>query len=174
MTITTLGEGNGKPLQCSCLENPRDGEPGGLPSMGLHRVRHDWRDLVAAAASPPLSFSSLSNCHWGSISLDILLQGFDCSSMCLYPITFQDSMTVVFFPHCNIVQFSCSVMSNSLRPHGLQHAKLPCPSPTPAACPNSCPLSRSCHPTISSSVVPFSCLQSPPESGSFLMSQNTL
>ena len=53
-------------------------------------------------------------------------------------------------------QFSCSVMSDSLRPHGLQHARLPCPSPTPGACSNSCPLSWWCHPTISSSVIPFS------------------
>ena len=56
------------------------------------------------------------------------------------------------------VQFSCSVMSNSFQPHGLQHARLPCPSPTPRACSNSCPLSWWCHPTISSSIVPFSCL----------------
>ena len=59
-----------------------------------------------------------------------------------------------------------------LQPHGLQHATLPCPSPTPGAYSNSCPLSRWCHPTISYSVVPFSsCLQSFPASGSFLMSQ---
>ena len=70
------------------------------------------------------------------------------------------------------VHFSRSVVSNSLRPHGLQHARLPCPSPTPRAYSNSCPLSRWCHPTISSSVVPFSsCLQSFPASGSFPMSQ---
>ena len=68
-------------------------------------------------------------------------------------------------------QFSCSVMSNSLRPHGLQHAS-PGPSPTPGACSNSYPLSQWCHPTISPSVVPFSSyLQSFPASGSFLMSQ---
>ena len=59
------------------------------------------------------------------------------------------------------VQFSCSVMSNSLGPHGLQHAKLPCPSPTPIAYSNSCPLRLWCHSVISSSVVPFfSCIQS--------------
>ena len=70
------------------------------------------------------------------------------------------------------VQFSRSVMSNSLQPHGWQHASLPCPSPTPRAYSNSCPLSWWCHPTISSSVVPFSsCLQSFPASGSFQMSQ---
>ena len=71
-----------------------------------------------------------------------------------------------------ISQSSCSVMSNSLWPHGLQHARLPCPSLTPGACSNLCPSSLWCHPTISSSVVPFSsCLQSFPASGSFPMSQ---
>ena len=70
------------------------------------------------------------------------------------------------------VQFSPSVVSNSLQPYGLQHVRLPCSSPTPRACSNSCPLSRWCHPTISSSVVPFSShLQSFPASGSFQMSQ---
>ena len=70
------------------------------------------------------------------------------------------------------VQFSGSVVSDSLWPHGLQHARLPCPSPTPRVYSNSCPLSQWCHPTISSSVTPFSsCLQSFPASGSFQMSQ---
>ena len=70
------------------------------------------------------------------------------------------------------VQFSHLVMSNSLRPHGLQHTRLPCPSSTPGACSNSHPSSRWCHPTISSSVIPFfSCFHSFPASGSFLMSQ---
>ena len=63
-------------------------------------------------------------------------------------------------------------MSDSLQPHGLQHARLPCPSPTPGVYSNSSPLSWWCHTTISSSVVPFSfCLQSCPASGSFQMSQ---
>ena len=71
------------------------------------------------------------------------------------------------------VQFSPSVVSDSLRPHELQHARLPCPSPAPRVHPNLCPLSRWCHPTISSSVVPFtSCPQSFPASGSFPMSQH--
>ena len=69
-------------------------------------------------------------------------------------------------------QFSHSVVSNSLRPHGLQHSRLPCPSPTPRASSNSCPSSQWCPPNISSSVIPFSfCLQSFPASGSFSMSQ---
>ena len=70
------------------------------------------------------------------------------------------------------VQFSHSVVSNSLRPHERQHARPHCPSPTPGLYPNSCPLSRWCHPTISSSAVPFSsCPQSFPASGSFLISR---
>ena len=70
------------------------------------------------------------------------------------------------------VQFSRSVVSDSLRPHGQKHARPPCPSPIPRAYSNSCPLSWWCHLTISSSVVPFSsCLLSFPASGSFQMSQ---
>ena len=68
------------------------------------------------------------------------------------------------------VQFSHSVMSNSLQPHGLQHARPPCPSPTSRVYANSSPLSRWCHQTILSSVIPFSsCLQSFPASGYFPM-----
>ena len=73
---------------------------------------------------------------------------------------------------CNmLLLFSHSVMSDSLLPHGLLHAKLPYPSPSPRVCSNSCPFSQWCHPTISSSVTSFSsCFQSFSESGSFLMS----
>ena len=71
-----------------------------------------------------------------------------------------------------LLLFSCQFISDSLRPHGLQHARLPCPSLSPGVCPSSCPLSRWCHPTISSCVAPFSfCPQSFPASGSFPMSQ---
>ena len=69
------------------------------------------------------------------------------------------------------IQFSHSVVADSLWPHGLQHARPPCPSPIPGVYSNSCPLSQWCHPTVSSSVVPFSsCLQSFTASGSFPMS----
>ena len=70
--------------------------------------------------------------------------------------------------YSSVIQSSRSVVSDSLWPHGLQHTRPPCPSPTPGVYPNSCPSCRWCHPTISSSVVPFSsCLQSFPASGSF-------
>jgi len=84
------------------------------------------------------------------------------------------SMTDIFANNLpqRSVQFSRSVVSDSLRPHGLQHSRLPCPSPTPGVYSNSCPLSRWCHPPISSSVIPFSShLQSFPASGSFPMRQ---
>ena len=79
--------------------------------------------------------------------------------------SFISSLDVFRFTHS--VQFSHSVVSDSLRPHGLQHTRLPCPSPTPGACSNSCPLSQWCHPTISSCHPFSSCPQSFPASGSF-------
>ena len=79
---------------------------------------------------------------------------------------------VVLIEKAVSVQFSHSVVPNSLQPHGLQLARPPCPSPTPGTCSNSCPSSRWCHSTISSTIVPFSThLQSFPESGSFPMSR---
>ena len=83
---------------------------------------------------------------------------------------------IATLPHHRVaspsVQFSCSGVSDSLWPHGLQHIRPPCPSPTPRVYSNSCPSRWWCHPTISSSVVPFSSrLQSFPASGSFQMSQ---
>ena len=81
------------------------------------------------------------------------------------------SVFIFLFLICS-VQFSRSVVSHSLRPHGLQHSRPPCPSPTPGVYSNSCSLSQWCHPTISSFVFPFSsCLQSFPASGSLQMSQ---
>ena len=76
------------------------------------------------------------------------------------------------YSYFSSVQFNHSVMSDYLQPHGLKHARLPCPSPTPGAYSNSCPSSWWCHPMISSFVIPFSsCLQSFSTSGSFQMSQ---
>ena len=85
-----------------------------------------------------------------------------------YQYCFNKTIKVIF----SSVQFSCSVMSDSLQPHELQHTRPPCPSLTPGVHPNPCPSSRWCHPTISSSVIPFSsCPQSFPASGSFQMTQ---
>ena len=75
------------------------------------------------------------------------------------------------YANSSSVQFSRSVIYDSLRPHGLQHTRPPCPSPTPRVCSNSSPLSRWCHPTTSHSVIPLSCPQSFPTSGSFQVSQ---
>ena len=92
-----------------------------------------------------------------------------------YFIMFLKKVEFVFYfliYYISSVWFNCLVVSDSLRLHALQHIRLPCPSPTPGVHPNSCPLSQWCHPTISSSVVPFSsCLQSFPAWGSFQMSQ---
>ena len=87
-------------------------------------------------------------------------------------MTFQTMRSQPFFILEYSVQFSCSVMSDSLWPHESQHARPPCPSPTPGVHSNWCPLSRWCHPAISSSVVPFSsCPQSLPASESFPKNQ---
>jgi len=95
----------------------------------------------------------------------LLLRHIDLS---MYPVLYAS----IVCPFISSVQFSHSVVSNSLRLHGLQHAKLPCPSPSPGACSNSCLLSRWCHPTTSSSSAPLSsCPQSFPASGSFPRSQ---
>ena len=97
-------------------------------------------------------------------------------SLAFYPYIAVSCILSVLVPGLHLgqppVQFSCSVISDSLKPHGLQHARPPCPSPTPRVHSNSCPLSRWCHPAISSSAVPFSsCPQSLPVSGSFPVSQ---
>ena len=93
------------------------------------------------------------------------------NSLSQFPL-FPHLFAMKWWGRISSVQFSSSVVSNYLRPHGLQHYRLPCLSPTPGACSRSCPSSQCCHPTISSSVISFSsCLQSFPASESFLMSQ---
>ena len=89
------------------------------------------------------------------------------------PQFFKGMRKIISFFWVASVQFSPSVISNSLQPHGLQHARPPCPSPTPGVYSNSCPLRKWCHPTISSSIILFSSrLQSFPALGSFQMSQH--
>ena len=90
----------------------------------------------------------------------------------VHRVPIQLSSFLTSYIQFNSVQFSLSVMSDSLRPHESQHARPPCPSPTPRVHPDPRPSSQWCHPAISSSIVPFSsCPQSLPDSESFLMSQ---
>ena len=118
------------------------------------------------------------SCLWSRSALKEVWKSLHvCSILCFFSFPLplgpaSSSLTQpLFFSMCSD-QFSCSVVSDSLWPHGLQHTRLPCPSPTTGVYSNSCPLSRWCHPTISSSVIPFSaCLQSFPASESFPMSQ---
>ena len=117
----------------------------GCHLWALHRVGHDWSDLVAAAAGYMYMYCWVICCS--SKTIKTLLIGYS-------------------------VQFSRSVVSDSLWPHESQHARPPCPSPSPQVHSNSRPSSRWCHPAISSSLVPSSsCLQSLPTSESFPMSQ---
>ena len=147
----------------------------------------------------PITFKTLRNCQWYWLSqlgcdlLMVTLSPTQLTDLChtreeekfFHPSRFlrlleelnwhetdQQEKIKVSVQFISSVQFSRSVLSDSLRPHGLQHARPLCPSPTPGVYPNSCPLSRWCHPTISSSIIPFSsCLLSFPASGSFQMSQ---
>ena len=137
-------------------------------------------------------FCSFSSCSWCRVSLSIWC--FSCFLtydyiaiyfpfrtafaeshrfwVIMFSLLFVSRNLLTSFLISSIVQFDHSLVSNSLRSHGLQHARPPCPSPTPRVYSDSCPLSQWCHPTILSSVAPFSsCLQSFPASGSFQMSQ---
>ena len=109
--VKSSGEGNGNPLQYSCLENSMDTEA--------------WQATVQGVAKSRIWLSNYTRNTHSSVSR------FYCCCCCC-----------------------CWVMSDSLRPHGLQHARLPCPSPSSEVCSNSCPLSWWCHPTISCSVAP--------------------
>ena len=116
---------------------------------------------------------------WHFIKWNVfLLLSFSISVINIFQVSIHIYMYIIIYKfktfkifHELLLLFSRSVVSNSLQPHGLQHARLPCPSPFPGVCSNSCPLSCWCHPTISSSIIPFSYLQSFPTSGSFPMSQ---
>ena len=115
--------------------------------------------------------------HYGTIHYVI---HFPLSTPCVIPSHVKPAFAhMICFSPCEkqplwqklLLLFNHSVVSNALWPHGLQHARLPCPSPTPRVCSNSCPLSQWSHPTILSSVFLSSCLQSFPPSGSFPMSR---
>ena len=113
--------------------------------------------------------STFATCFW--LKKDTLFRVMSHSRDGPWTMTGQWSRTKAQPSPPNVCCCSVTKLCPTLQPHGLQHARLPCPSPSPGACSNSCPLSQWCHPTISSSVVPFSsCLQSFPASGSFPMS----
>ena len=139
-SLSCIGEGNGNPLQCSCLENPRDGEPGGLQSLGFHRVGHDWGDLAAAAAAVFHFIYAPHHLIYSSVNEYLC---------CIHVLTIVSSaemnvgvyvslQTMVFsgyMPKSGIaIWYCCSSVAKScltLRPHELQHARLPCPSLSP-------------------------------------------
>ena len=150
-----------------------------LSSEGYVRILHTPLGHPSALIPPgPRSIQEASQLPWHhgmSHSRPPLLRLFAVRGTSLFKIfslSLSQLLSLIHKAlHCS-VQFSHSVMSYSLRFHELQHARLPCPSPTPGVYPNSCPLSQWCHLTISSSVIPFSsCPQSFPASGSFQMSQ---
>ena len=138
-------------------------KPGGLQSIRSQRVRHNWSDL--------------EQIKWINRQLKLMVLSFFLIKHHLGWFSFTKTMLVIsnhnlIWYFISSVQFSHSVMSDSLLPHESQHARPPCPSPAPRVYSNPCPSSRWCHPAISSSVVPFSsCPQSLPASGSFPISQ---
>ena len=150
-SLSCIGEGNGYPLHCSCLENPRDGGAWWAPeSMGSHRVGHDWSDSAAAAAAADAHAvrngtiqKNLSGDMWATI---VKQRTEELAHL----------HTIHWHVQFTSVQFSHSIMSDSLRLHELQHTRPPCPSPSPRVHSNSRSSSQWCHPAISSSVVPFS------------------
>ena len=146
--------------------------------MGSKRVGLDWahicvpRDNLQRVANltcvPCNGFSLVSKWNWRWKACQYTLKKFSLKFIKHVLRMFNLKRTLL---NGAVSQFSGSVMSDSLQPHGLQHTRLSCPSPTPGCYANSCPLSQWCHPAISSSVVHFSSrLQSSLASGSFPMS----
>ena len=187
---------------CPILCDPMDCSPPGSSVRGILQARilepvsisysrgsSQPRDQTASLAPPALAGGFFTtSATWGYFNLKIWICPLKNMFM-YYPNTiflskninsdspiFSNPNSYLKFSICPqnafSVQFSYSVMSNSLWPYGLQHTRLLCPLPTLGVCSNSCPSSQWCHPTILSSVVPFSSFrQSFPASGSFLMSQ---
>ena len=153
-------EGNGKPLHYSYLENPMNN----MKRQNDRTLKEELPRSVGAQYA--------TGDHWRKNSRNN--EGMEPKQK-QYPVvdvTGDRSKVRCCKSNIALVQFSHSVVSNSLQPHESQHARPPCLSPTPRVHPNSCPLSQWCHSAISSSVLPFSsCPQSFPASGSFQMSQ---
>ena len=161
-----------------------------LQSMGLQRVRYDWVTntftFTCVRKKKHKSYKQARNprqrlyCSlkqegvagmWSPANRWLYIQNDKFFQHLRKRVLLQIGKNPLCGPQSSSVHFSLSVMSDFLRPHGLQHSRLRCPSPTPGACSNSCLLSWWCHPNISSSVIPFSWPQSFPVSGSFPMSQ---
>ena len=127
------------------------------------QTSHSWNSILWKAKWHRAGVSPISLIQW---SIQFIIKSTSP------PPKYNLKTPIILYSHCLSVQFSHSVVSYSLRPHELQHARPPCPSPNPGVHPNPCPSSQWCHTTISSSVIPFSsCPQSFPASGSFPMSQ---
>ena len=158
------------------LHNYRDSQLGSvericLPCKRQKRCKFNpWvRKIPWRRNGSPLQYPCLEN-PMDRGTLQATVHGVSKSWMWLSMYTHTHTHTHTLIVH--LLLLSCSVMSDYFWPHGLQHARLPCPSPSPGDCLNSCPSSQWCHPTISSSVIPSSsCLQSFPASGSFPTSQ---
>ena len=140
-------------LGCSVMSNSFNSSPPGSSVHGILQARTlEWAAIfVSRGSSQPRDRIQISS-----------------TKRTLYHLSTQEAH-LTFFSQFSSVAQSCPTLCN---PMNRQHARPPCPSPTPRVYPNACPLSQGCHPTISSSVIPFSsCLQSFPTSGSFQMSQ---
>ena len=151
--------------------------PAGSPDV-LRQWREQHRKAKPEAARP-LETLTPHSCiftstvlYWPSKSQSQFTFKIQYRNKLLWGGAAKKCVAILYLPKFSSVQFSRSVVSYYLQPHGLKHARLPCPSPTLGACSNSCPSSQWCHPTISSSVIPFSShLQTFPASGAFPMSQ---
>ena len=124
------------------------GRPGELWFMGSQRVGHDWVTELNWTNVHALDSAWVCVCAHMYVCQCIIV----CVCVCVGRQRWEGESSQLRV----LLLFSCSVMSDSLRPHELQHTRPPCPSPTPGAYSNSCPSNWWCHPTISSSVVPFS------------------
>ena len=145
------------------------GKPGVLQSTGMQRAGHSWVTDLKRKRSRVLALSLTCKDIARHQPFADQEEGSHQEMNQLAPWSWTFKLPWLW--ERKVGCFSHSVVSNSLRAHGLQHARLPCPSPTPKACSNSCLLSQWCHPIISSSLVAFSRLQSFSTLGSFQMSQ---
>ena len=149
------------------------GRPGVLQFMGSQRIRHDWvtklnwtEGLNQTSESPVkhleqcMENSTEGQPLWCYCHCYMIILGYQAPYVSYrWPWNWFKSDEAQHWEHPFLIQSSCSVVSDFLRPHEPQHARPPCPSPTPRVYPNSCPSSQWCHPTISSSVVPLSRLR---------------